>query len=383
MTKKLTIEQSFQKFLTNLNPTEKQLQAIQKTRASIDNVLSNDQRIFLHTQKQPSFLTGSYSRGTIIRPIDDIDLYVRVHYSKHAENKTPRSILVLIASALRKRYPNNTKINVDSPCVAVSFFGYKFEVVPVVCYSYDDNLYDIPAPGSKSWMQCYPHIPSKWLSSSNQRNKKMFIPLIKMLKQWNRTNKMNFKSFHIELLTEKVFSSVTDIYSYPQGIMDWMYCVREWFWDNNYPFITEPGHNNKFIDDYIYEKKFRVNVIRNKLDKAIKRAERAYDLYLKGKDIPARRIWKNMFGTMYPSPDPLPIKPILTPPKQTPPPTLRDIFTTQQSPVLGKLEQPSSNYLLGLLSNPKSKLPDDPNNNSNTNFLRGLLAGYNDPFKKY
>jgi tRNA nucleotidyltransferase (CCA-adding enzyme) len=79
MTKILTIDQSFQKFLSNLNPTDKQLQRIQKTRESIDAVLVNDPRITLNAQKQISFLTGSYSRKTIIRPIDDIDLYVRIH----------------------------------------------------------------------------------------------------------------------------------------------------------------------------------------------------------------------------------------------------------------------------------------------------------------
>ncbi len=86
MTRNLTIDQSFQKFLTNLNPTDKQLQRIQRTRDTIDAALVNDDRTFLNTKKQISFLTGSYSRKTIIRPIDDIDLYVRVHYGKHAQD---------------------------------------------------------------------------------------------------------------------------------------------------------------------------------------------------------------------------------------------------------------------------------------------------------
>ena len=209
MSKNLTIDQSFQKFLTNLNPTDKQLQRIQTTRDTIDSVLSNDTRIYLDTQKQTSFLTGSYSRNTIIRPIDDIDLYVRVHYIKHAEGQSPRSILLLMASALRKRYPRNTKVNVDAPCIVVRFLDYKFEIVPAVGYNNDPDLYDIPAPGHKEWMRCYPNVPDKWLSSSNHANDRMFIPLVKILKQWNRHNKVGLKSFHLELLTEKVFGAVT------------------------------------------------------------------------------------------------------------------------------------------------------------------------------
>src|SRR3990172_3889053 len=144
MSQELTVDQSFQKLLTNLNPTEKQQQQIKTTRETIDSVLTKDPRIFLHTQKQPSFLTGSYERDTIIRPIHDIDLYVRIHYGKHAKDKSPRSILLLIASALKRRYPNNTKVNVDSPCVVVSFWDYKFEVAPVVCYDDNSDIYDIP-----------------------------------------------------------------------------------------------------------------------------------------------------------------------------------------------------------------------------------------------
>ncbi len=219
--KKLTVDQSFQKLLSNLNPTEIQRKRIQTTRETIDSVLFNDNRIHLHYQKQPSFFTGSYSRNTIIRPIDDIDLYIRIHYGEHAKDKSPRLILRLMASAVRKRYPNNTKIRIDSPCLVVSFRDYRFEIVPVVCYEHNTDLYDIPAPGSQSWMQCYPHVPNRWLSSCNHTNNGVFIPLIKILKHWNKVNKVGLKSFHLELLTEKVFGAVSEIDSYPQGIFDW------------------------------------------------------------------------------------------------------------------------------------------------------------------
>jgi|GEM_PF-500736 len=378
MSQKLTVDQSFQKFLTNLNPTEKQRQDIQTKRETIDGALANHPRILLHTQKQPSFLTGSYSRGTIIRPIHDVDLYVRVHYGEHAKDKSPRSILLLMAAALRKRYPHNTSVNVDSPCIIVSFFGYKFEVAPVVCYEDNPDVYDIPAPGSQSWMQCYPHVPSRWLSSCNHKNNKMFIPIIKFLKQWNRANKVGLKSFHLELLTEKVFGSVTDIYSYPQGIFDWMYCVREWFWGNSYPFIPEPGQSYKFVDEYVYEKRFRLTVLRNKLDAALKKAERAYSFYQKGRHIAARRIWRNLFGSMFPSPEPMPSKPVLIPPIQEPALTLRDAFSLRPSPPTGLLGQVHRNALIGALSDSPPKLSD-----IDRNALMGLLMNPNDPFKKY
>lgn len=378
MSKNLTIDQSFQKFLTNLNPTDKQLQRIQTTRGTIDSVLSNDTRIYLNTQKQTSFLTGSYSRNTIIRPIDDIDLYVRVHYSKHAEGQSPRSILLLMASALRKRYPSNTKVNVDAPCIVVRFLDYKFEIVPTVGYNDDPDLYNIPAPGSKEWMQCYPNVPDKWPSSSNHANDRMFIPLVKILKQWNRHNKVGLKSFHLELLTEKVFGAVTEIDSYPQGILDWMYCVRDWIWDNNYPFILEPGKNHTYVDEYLYEKPFKLRVVRNKFDAGLKKAERAWNFYCRGRYPAAKRMWNEMFGSKFPAPQLTTATPTLIPPKPPPAPTLKDFLTTQ--PTTGLLGGYHRNALMGALSNSVAKPPGSPP--SDTNALLDLLLKSKDPFKK-
>lgn len=374
MTKNLTIDQSFQKFLTNLNPTDKQREQIRKTRDSIDAALINDDRIFLNTQKQFSFLTGSYSRKTIIRPIDDIDLYVRVHYGKHAEGQSPMSILRLMARAIRRRYSKNTKINVDAPCIVVRFLGYKFEIVPAVGYSDNPDLYSIPAPGSKEWIQCYPNVPDKWLSACNYKNNSMFIHLIKMLKQWNRNNKVGLKSFHLELLTEKVFGAVTDIYSYPQGIYDWMYCVRNWIWGNDYPFVLEPGKSYDYVDEYLYEKPFRLHVVRKKFDAGLKKAERAWNFYSKSKYPAAKRVWNNMFGPKFPVPQAPTVTPSYIPPKPPPPPTLKDFLTTQ--PTTELLGGYPRNALRDALLNPQPKPQPD------TNALLAMLLNPKDPFKR-
>ncbi|MBI9077335.1 MAG: hypothetical protein JEZ02_18145 [Desulfatibacillum sp.] len=372
MTQKLTVEQSFQKFVSNLNPTEKQRIRIQTNRETIDSVLANDKRIFLNTQQQPSFLTGSYRRNTIIRPIDDIDLYVRVHYGEHCVNKSPRSILLLIKYALCKKFGNRTEVKVDSPCVVVEFRDYKFEIVPVVGYENDSQLYNVPAPGSREWMQCYPNAPSKWLSSSNQVNNKMFIPLIKILKQWNRKNKIGLKSFHLELLTERVFNAITEIKSYPQGIFDWLYCVTIWISENNSPFIPEPGHAYKYVDEYLYQNRMQLTRMRKKLEMSLKKAERAYDFYVRGSNIAANRSYNNLFGSMFPSPEPMPAKPVLVPPKTEPALTIRDALLKQQP--TGFLGGNPKNALLDALANSNPGVLGIPRSNAAKNCLLEALA---------
>ena len=277
----MTVNQSFQKMFSNLNPTEKQRADIQTTRDTIDQVLQNEIRIHLVSFQQPSFFTGSYSRHTIIRPLNDIDLYVKVHYGEHAKEKSPRGILVLMKRALIRRYIQS-KIDVDSPCVLIKFRDYKFEVVPVVSYRDYEDLYDIPGPGLRSWVPCYPYVPNKWLTSSNHYNNQKFVRLIKILKQWNRANKVGLKSFHLELLTGMLFSNVSEITSYPQGVYEWMYFVSQWIQGNGYPFVVEPGKTSTYVDQYLYDNKFRLIMVRKKLKEGLRKAERAHDAWVEG-----------------------------------------------------------------------------------------------------
>ena len=199
-----------------------------------------------------------------------------------------------------------------------------------------------------------------------------------MLKQWNRNNKVGLKSFHIELLTEKVFGAVTDIYSYPQGIYDWMYCVRDWIWGNNYPFVLEPGKSYTYVDEYLYEKPLRLRVVRKRLDAGLKKTERAWNFYSKSRYPAAKRVWNHMFGPKFPVPQVPTATPSLIPPQPPPTPTLKDFLTPQPSTSTGLLGKSYRNSLLDALANPQPKPKPQPN----TNALLGMLLNPKDPFKK-
>ena len=96
----MTVNQSFETMLSRLEPTSRQKTAIKTTRENIDKAILNNPKIFLFDYNQPSFLTGSYKRNTLIRPIDDIDLYVVVNYTEHASNKRPILWAVFLWSVL-------------------------------------------------------------------------------------------------------------------------------------------------------------------------------------------------------------------------------------------------------------------------------------------
>lgn len=378
----MSVNKSFETMLSRLEPTTPQKKAIQRTRETIDNVLKNHPKIFFGKPQQLSFITGSYKRNTIIRPIDDIDLYVVVHYQQHVMGEKPIKVLRLLAWALRNRYPQ-TKIQVDSPCIVIKFIGYKFEVVPAVYYIDDPDRYMIPKDTSE-WTDCFPGVPDRWITNSNHMNNKKFVPLIKILKQWNRNKNVKLKSFHLELLTGRVFDKVTEIYSYPQAISKWMYYVNIWIHENNSPFIPEPGKIFPFVDAYLYQNRLKLQIVRKKLKEGLRKADLAYTKYLAGKENQAKRIWRSMFGDKFPAPVFLATEGKLVPPKspllghlvpQKPLPLIQNALSTFSPPSKpGLLDMAlrgnPKDELNSFLNTPLSKQPKDIQN-----ILLDLLAG--------
>lgn len=312
-----SINDDFDKLLSNLEPTIFQRTAIIKHRETIDQALINSPALTLYNPSRPSFLTGSYKRNTLIRPINDVDLYVVVHYGLHAKHQKPIQVLRLIQRILTRGRLSRTNSKNDSPCVVVKFADHYFEVVPVYSISDDSDMYAVPNGKGTDWEPCYPNIPQKWLSESNHKNNAKFVPIIKLLKQWNREKSVGLKSFHLELITGLVFDRVTEIKNYPQAIYDWMYYVCRWLHENSSPFIFEPGMTDVFVDGYLFAVDRKLRVTRNKLRRSLEEAQNAYYNYLNGRIGPAKSIYSRMFGSKYPTPP--------QPKLETKPPTLPSI----------------------------------------------------------
>lgn len=290
----MTVLQYFNDLASHLNLTDKQIESVNASRERILTALQSSPKISLIYQK-PCFYTGSYSRDTIIRPLDDIDLYIRINYSTHAEGKSPREIIVLFIQALKKTLPA-TPMKVSPPCIEIKFSDKRFEVVPVVSYKDNDDLYEIPTSDLKGWELCYPTLPNKWLTQANKRNGGLFIPLIKMIKQWIRNNNLrkSIKSFHIELLTDLVFSAYK-IENYPQGIYTCFYGVNKLFGHNRRPFITEPeGYG--YVDEYLFNNPPLLALLRNRINKGLKLSGTAINHWLKGHESVAIGLFRNLFG---------------------------------------------------------------------------------------
>jgi tRNA nucleotidyltransferase (CCA-adding enzyme) len=72
-----TVRAAFNEFAARLEPTDTQRQDASAKHSGVRDCLNTVLWV------DSAFLTGSYGRHTIIRPPNDIDLFIVLDYSKH------------------------------------------------------------------------------------------------------------------------------------------------------------------------------------------------------------------------------------------------------------------------------------------------------------
>lgn len=187
-----------------------------------------------------TFLTGSYKKNTMIKPINDVDMFVVLNYSS-AGDITPQAALNKLKNDLKNSYPNST-IKQDKPCVVAEFNHAKFELTPVIEF----NGYSSLGVPSKFYIpkieKNYSGVYQEWiyvedprdfeqrLSQTNANNSGKLTPLIKMLKKCRDKNGFKMKSFELEQKVIQKFN-YGGISSYRQGVQD-MLGYLNWTFNN-------------------------------------------------------------------------------------------------------------------------------------------------------
>jgi hypothetical protein len=162
-----------------------------------------------------SFLTGSYAKSTMISPLSEADVDIFVVLAADYYNRyTPAGLLTEVRRVLRQRYTQTPEINPDGQAVTISFSDFKVDVVPA--FHRQGGGYIIPNSPS-GWISTAPTVHLDQVTRENARHNGLLVPLIKMLKGWNRICGNRLRGFYIELMTMKVLAGVT-ISDYPSGV---------------------------------------------------------------------------------------------------------------------------------------------------------------------
>jgi hypothetical protein len=210
----LTVKESFRQFASNLNITDNQGILVSLRRKKVVDAI--EKKLYLHTS-QPSRLIGSYDRDTHIKYLSegDIDVMIVLHYGKHNEawdNKEGvTKVLNRFKTILEESYPKIT-CSVDRNCVVMKFSEFKLDVVPA--FRFTDGDHKIPDTYRGAWLRTSPVKFSKEVTRINKNMDGDFIPLIKMVKGWNRNYTKQLRGFHIECLMLKHYKNYDKSYTF-------------------------------------------------------------------------------------------------------------------------------------------------------------------------
>ena len=150
---------------------------------------------------------------------------------------------------------------------------------------------------TKTWIITNPQKHIDIWSKANQEYNGKLIPLIKMMKAWNRTNGGLLTSFHLECLLLQILKgeSITD---FPSTVQYAFGKARRFF---RYPIlftVRDPAISNSDVGAYLNTQKKREAVL-SRLDTAYTRAKKAQELASQGHLQEAFANWRHIFGDYY------------------------------------------------------------------------------------
>lgn len=289
-----TILQSFQKFKQNLEITDLQAATVSARQNKIREVGEAGLTVV------DSFLTGSYTRNTMIAPLKeaDVDVFLVLDpkyfydYDK-ALNGGQAGLLDLVKRTLKRTYTRTPDISRTGHAVTIRFEDFVVDVVPG--FNRNGGGYLIPDSAARSWLSTDPKTHVKLMSSHNALHAGNLVPLVKMIKAWNRTIDKHFRSFHLEVLAMQIFNNVT-ISDFPSG--------ARFYFDKGRTVIREqnldPAGYGDDVGAYINTPQAVQEAV-NKFQTAYERAVKAEDLARREYISDAVNTWARIFGDYFPA----------------------------------------------------------------------------------
>lgn len=279
----MTLLQSITQLIDNISVTDRQEESIQSSLSNLDGHLTNEDND-LHVKR--TFTNGSYERDTMLRPLDDVDMFAVLDKDEWKDDygnlPSPQSVLTKIKNYLNGLDDYKDKVKQDRPCVTVKLSDKNFDVLPA--FEQFGGGYLIPNYDLKSWTFSYPEQLTTDLDNIHRQRNYKVKPTVKVVKYWNREIGKLIPSYHIEETAISIFQ-LNSFTNYEES-------VRLWF--NNAQYYLQ---SNKFksSDDYDTAIK-KIKKVKEKLNDA----KTKYD---DGKEQEAKEIWKEIFGKEFPCVD--------------------------------------------------------------------------------
>lgn len=181
----LTVAEAFDKFRSNLEPTNSEVDDASRRHQKIRSQIAAELSV------ADSFLTGSYARHTAVRPLKDVDIMIVLAEDENDYlRQNPQCVLNRICEILEPHYPN--RVHPQSRSVTVEFginivddISDKVVAIDVVPAFPESTNYQIPDTHSGTWILTNPKEHQRIATDCNAALNGHWIPLVKMAKKAN------------------------------------------------------------------------------------------------------------------------------------------------------------------------------------------------------
>lgn len=281
-----TIPAAFTTLRSHLNITGLQSETVSARQQGLLDLVASELTVL------DSFLTGSCSRSTLIAPLDEADIDVVVVLDAEYHPSGARNVLERTRSALLKTY-DTPKISRNGQAVTILFTDFAVDVVPA--FYRKGGGYLLCDSGSNRYISTDPKRHIEISAGHNRDHGGDLVPVVKMIKAWNRNIDWHFRSFHLEVLAWKVFTKVNQN-------NDWS--AVGFFFDKaraTMPHkLPDPAGYGGDVSDYIGSE-LQIAAAVSRLDTALGRARRAEEHAQSGRVVAAFDEWRKIFGSYFPA----------------------------------------------------------------------------------
>ena len=289
-----TITNSFLKLKQNLEISELQATTISTRQKNVRDTIANELQVI------DNFISGSYMRNTLIAPLKeaDIDIFIILdskyfHNYNNGQNGGQAGLLDLVKRALKRNYTLTPDISRNGQAVTIRFTDFVVDVVPG--FNRQGGGYLIPNSINQSWISTDPKKHVEIISAANKTHDGNLVPLIKMIKGWNKNNNKYFRAFHLEVLAFQILEGVK-ITDFPTGIRYFFGKGKELITKQN----LDPAGYGGDIGSYINTAE-KIEEAANKFQLAYERAIKAEEFALRGNIREAVDMWIKIFGDYFPT----------------------------------------------------------------------------------
>ena len=288
-----TTNQAFLELKENLEITGLQSSTVSTRQTNVREVVEAELEVL------DSFLTGSYARDTMIAPLSeaDIDVFVVLksdyYHQFNGQNGGQAGLLDLVKKTLRKTYTRTPDIGRNGQAVTIRFDDFLIDVVP--SFNRQGGGYLIPNSIAQSWISTDPKKHVEISTKANAAHNGDLVPLIKMIKAWNKNIDRHFRSFHLEVLAWSILNGVT-ISNFPSGVRFFFDKGRELVSKQN----PDPAGYSGDVGSYIISVT-KIQEAVGKFQLAYERAVKAEAYEQRGQTADAMETWRMIFGDYFPA----------------------------------------------------------------------------------